>query len=104
MKKKTVKHEDFLIEHLKDPVEASAYLNAHLEDPEDDNAEELFLLALSHVAKAYGVSDLAKATQLGRESLYKTLSATGNPKLTTLVAILNTLGLKISVVPKAKAS
>tara|TARA_B100001248_G_C27395404_1_gene465207 strand:+ start:3578 stop:3892 length:315 start_codon:yes stop_codon:yes gene_type:complete len=103
MPKRTKKYEDSLTENLKDPVEAAAYLNAYLEDV-DDPDEEGFLLALKDVAKAYGMSNVANATNLGRESLYKSLSADGNPKLTTLVSLLNSMGLNLSVNPKGKES
>jgi len=88
----TKKYEDSLNESLKDPQEAAAYLNTHLEDN-----EELFLMALRDVAKAYGVADVAEKAQLGRESLYKALSSDGNPKLTTLRSLLKAMGLKLSV-------
>ncbi len=63
-------------------------------------------MALRDVAKAYGVGELAQEAKLGRESLYKALSKTGNPKLSTLVSLLNAIGLKISidVKPNKKAS
>ena len=95
------------MEALKDPKEAAAYLNAHLEEQGKD-AEELFLMALRDVAKAYGVGELAEEADLGRESLCKALSQSGNPKLSTLVSLLNAMGLKLSVdvkeEPKKKAS
>lgn len=94
--KKSKPYEVELLESLKDPVEAVAYLNAHLED-ESDDADELFLLALRDVAKAHGFSDIAKNANLGRESLYKSLSENGNPKLGTLRALLKAMGLKLSI-------
>ncbi len=96
MPKRTRDYKASLIEALKDPKEAAAYLNTHLED-KDKDAEELFLLALRDVATAYGIGELAEGANLGRESLYKTLSKTGNPKLSTLVSLLDTMGLKLSV-------
>ncbi len=104
MAKQTKKYEDSLIESLKDPQEAAAYLNVHLEDNEPDS-EELFLLALRDVARAYGVGEVAEKAQLGRESLYKTLSSDGNPKLATLRSLLKAMGLKITIeVGKQNAS
>jgi probable addiction module antidote protein len=96
MAKRVKKYEASLIESLKDPNEAVAYLNAHLNEEEGDT-EELFLLALRHVAKAYGFSGVAKSAKLGRESLYKALSSDGNPKLETLRSLLKAMGLKLSV-------
>jgi probable addiction module antidote protein len=86
------KYEDYLFESLKNPEEAVAYLNAHIEE-----SDELFLLALRDVAMAYGFTEIAKKSSLGRESLYKSLSETGNPKLTTLKALLKSMGLKLSI-------
>jgi len=90
--KRTKKYEESLMDALKNPKEATAYLNAHLEDD-----EETFLLALRDVARAYGFGEIASQTSLGRESLYKTLSKNGNPRLSTLRALLSTMGLKLSV-------
>ena len=96
MQKKAKSYDQSLIEALKNPPEAAAYLNAHLDDTETDS-EELFLLALRDVAKAHGFGDVAKNAELGRESLYKALSSDGNPKLSTLRALLKSIGLKLSV-------
>src|SRR5437762_1841067 len=96
MAKRTRKYEESLQEALKDPAEAAAYLTAHLEE-EGDDAEELFLLALRDVALAHGMGELAKRASLGRESLYKALSQGGNPKFTTLRALLAAMGLRLSV-------
>lgn len=96
MAKRVKKYEDSLIQSLKDPQEAAAYLNAHLQD-EKGNSEELFLVALRHVAMAFGVAGVAKSAKLGRESLYKALSPKGNPKIETLSAVLKAMGLKLSV-------
>jgi len=96
MPKRTRKYEESLQESLKDPVEAAAYLNAHLEDKADDS-DELFLLALRDVARAHGFSEIAEQAELGRESLYKALSSSGNPRLSTLSSLLNVMGLKLAV-------
>ncbi len=98
-------YNDLLIESLKKPKEAVAYLNAALEECKDGSAEsqKLLLIAFKNVAFAQGgISRLANKTGLGRESLYKTLSQRGNPKLTTLTALISALGfdLKISLQPK----
>ncbi len=94
MPKRTEKYEDSLIESLKDPEEAAAYLNAHLNE---DSPEALFLLALRDVAKAHGFGEIAEQSDLGRESLYKALSKDGNPKLSTLRSLLKAIGLKLAV-------
>ncbi len=83
-----------LIESLRDPREAVEYLNAALE--EDD--PELFLLALRNVAEAQGgVAQLAEKTKLNHESLYKMLSARGNPELRSLEVLLQALGLRLAI-------
>ncbi|MBC7420209.1 MAG: putative addiction module antidote protein [Bdellovibrio sp.] len=103
--KKSVKYTDLLDKDLKDPEFAAAYLNAHLEDDGESQYEELLLLALGDIARAYGVANIAEKTKLGRESLYKALSSNGNPKLTTLISLLKVMGLKLSVsIDKNKAS
>jgi probable addiction module antidote protein len=99
-------YDDTLNDLLKDPERAAEYLNVHLEKEAGDTDEEsdrFFLLALRHVARAHGVADIAERTKLGRESLYKALSADGNPKLTTLRALLEAMGLKLTIQPKKAA-
>ena len=92
-------HED-LIESLKDPKEAQAYLDAALEEGE----ERLFLKALRNVAEAKGgLGKAAVKTKLNRESLYKMLSDNGNPKLTSLEALLDYFDLRLSVQRKTLA-
>ena len=61
---------------------------------------EAFLLALHDVATAHGFANVAKKSDLGRESLYKALSKSGNPKIETLSTLLKTMGLKLSVEAK----
>jgi probable addiction module antidote protein len=88
-------YQEYLLEALADPLEAAAYLNATLEEGD----KELFLLALRNVAEARlgGMSKLADASGLNRESLYRMLSGKGNPELKSLDRLLHALGLKISV-------
>ena len=95
MPKRTRDYQDDLIEARKDPVEAEAYLNAHI-----DEGSELFLLALRDVARARGMTGVAKKAGLGRESMYKALSKTGNPRLETLQSVLQALGLRLAVASK----
>lgn len=82
---------------LKDQELAALYLEECLRSGDID----LFKLALKNVADARlgGITALAKVTNLGRESLYKSLSEKGNPKLNTLIAILEATGLRFSVSP-----
>lgn len=92
---RTIDHQEYLLESLKDPNEAAAYLNAALE--ENDN--ELFLLALKNVVKAAGMTKVAKKANLNRENLYRMLSKKGNPELSSLWALLSSIGLEISINP-----
>ena len=73
---------------------AAEYLREVLE--RSDTPEEL-LLGLRRIAEAQGMSKVAEAAGLSRESLYRSLSASGNPRLSTLVAVLRVAGLKLSV-------
>jgi len=93
MNQLTVPYADGLKAQLSDPEEAVAYLNAALEE----NDQEIFLLALRDVAEARGFSQLAKDTQLNRENLYRMLSNKGNPQLASLNALLRSLGLRLAV-------
>lgn len=97
MKKKHIDYQEYLIESLHDPEEAQAYLNAALMD---DNPG-VFLLALKNVLEAQGgdMSSLAKKTKLNRENLYRIISKKGNPKLSSVVSVLNALGLQLAVQP-----
>jgi probable addiction module antidote protein len=87
-----------LKEGLRDPEQAASYLNACLAG----GSREVFLLALRHVAAAHGIGSVAKQSDLGRESLYRTLSAKGNPRLETLLRLLDTAGLRLSVEAKQR--
>ena len=101
------KFDDYLMEKLRDPEEARVYLEVALEEFEQDNDGEAFLLALRDVAEAQGgITALAKATNLNRQNLYKALSERGNPKLQTVNAILRSLGFRLSIesVEKAEAA
>ena len=72
-----------------------------------DNPEERGggLLSLRAVAEAYGgLGKVAAEAGISRESLYRSLSPKGNPTLKTLVAVLSTLGLRLTVVPVRKAN
>ena len=94
---KSRSYQTHLIEALRDPEEAAAYLSAALE--ETDRA--LFLLALRNVADAQGgLAWLADATQLNRENLYRMLSDKGNPEFYSLVTLLDSLGFRLSVETK----
>lgn len=95
---KTRKYKEHLLKSLGDPQEAAAYLDACLED-EDPH---VFLLALKDVADARGgMGELSKRSALNRQSLYRSLSRTGNPKLVNVCTILASLGLELHITPAA---
>jgi probable addiction module antidote protein len=89
-----VSHRERVVEELRaDPALAAEYLNAAAED--DD--PRVYLAALRTVAEAQGMAKVAKAAGVPRESLYRALSAGGNPRFSTLHAILKAAGLKMAV-------
>jgi probable addiction module antidote protein len=65
---------------------------------EDTDEPEVLLIALRHIAEAKGgLAKVAKAAGIERESLYKALSARGNPRLSTIVGVMKAVGLKLTV-------
>lgn len=80
-------------EHLESDEDIAAYLEAAF--AEGDAA--VVAAALGDVARAKGMSQLARDTGLGRESLYKSLSATGNPELGTVMRVVEALGLELHI-------
>ena len=84
---------------LQDPEYAAIYLN----DALHEGSLEEFYLALRNVIKAnQGMTQIATSTELGRESLYKALSESGNPQFLTVQKIVGALGLQISIEPVTK--
>ena len=99
MKLKSI-HES-LDRDLQDPEYVALYLN----DALHEGSPEEFYLALRNVIKAnQGMSQLAAETDLGRESLYKALSESGNPQFSKVSKIVGALGLQISIEPVINAS
>lgn len=82
-------------EHLETEEDMAAYLDAALED--GDTA--VIVAALGDIARAKGMAQIARETGLGRESLYKALSATGNPEFATILKVVRALGLQFHVQP-----
>src|SRR5258708_36653326 len=78
---------------LKTKEAIAAYLDAVLEDGDPD----LLKLALGHVARSKGMTEIAKEAGLGRSSLYRALSPDGNPQFATVASVLKPLGLRLSV-------
>ncbi len=87
------------------PFDAAAFLDSHEGQVEylalsmagNDPAEMAH--ALGVVARARGMSVVARDAGLGRESLYKSLSETGNPELATVLKVIHALGMKLSIGP-----
>jgi len=79
-------------EHLKTDEEMVLYLETCLEEAGDDAA--FIAKALGTIARAKGLTQLAKETGLGRESLYKALSGEGNPSFATILKVTSALGIK----------
>lgn len=92
----TKSYDAFLYEQLRDPELAAEYLTAAAEE----DSPELFLIALRNVAEAHGgISAIADATSLNRQTMYRTLSNEGNPTLSTLMTILRAMGLNLAFTP-----
>ena len=91
-----VSYEETLLPMLCKPEEAAAYIDAVIEL--DDPAA--LLVALRHVAKAHGMAAVARQADLGDKTLFKALSANGNPTIATVQKVLHAVGLRLSVVPE----
>lgn len=88
----TVKSAPFdAADYLTDDESIAEYITAALEDPNP----EVFLVAVKDVARARGMSQLAKDTGLGRESLYKALSPGAKPRYDTVLKVVRALGITL---------
>ena len=93
-------YQEWLISHLKNKKAACAHLQVALEEYQEDDDREAFMLSLRHVAMAQGgIAHLAHETKLNRESLYRLLSGKGNPTIETLIAIFRVFGMRIKLSP-----
>ena len=94
MTQKTVETQPWdVVDHLTTEEDMIAYLDAAFEDGDP----ALIVAALGAIARAKGMTQVAREAGLGRESLYKALSPTGNPEFTTILKVLNALGLRFHV-------
>jgi probable addiction module antidote protein len=95
-RKASVSLDEATVRELRDnPAFAAEYLRAAVEDEDEPG---VLLVALRRVAQARGgFAKVAKAAGIERESLYRALSARGNPRLSTLVAVTKAVGLKLTV-------
>lgn len=87
-------------DHLKTPEDRAAYLAAAFE--EGDNA--FIKQALNDIARAMGMTEVAKASGISREGLYKALGKKGDPKLSTLLGVAKALNVHLTVAPGEMAA
>ena len=90
-KPKTTRYD--VAEHLRTPEEMAAYLEACLDEAEGDAA--FIAKALGDIARARGMTQVARDTGLSRESLYKALSGERSPDFDTILKVVNALGLRL---------
>jgi probable addiction module antidote protein len=93
MIKKTKKFD--VSDYLKDEETIAAYLNAVLEE----NDQDLLLGAIGDIAKARGMKQIARKAGLGRESLYKALAPGAKPRFETIMGVLRALDVKLTLAP-----
>lgn len=89
-------------EHLRTPEEMAAYLDAWLEEAPEDAPG--IARALGDIARAKGMSQVAKDAGLSRESLYRALSAEGNPSFATVLKVAKALGVRLHAAPVSPAA
>ena len=80
-------------EYLKTEEDMAAYFDACIEEAGDDPS--FIAQALGTIARARGMTQLARETGISREGLYKALSGEGNPEFATILKVMNALGLKL---------
>ena len=85
-----------VVEHLKSDEDIACYLDACLEEDPGDGS--LIRAALGDIARAKGMSQLARDTGLAREGLYKALSSDGNPEFATIMKVIRALGIRLHVI------
>lgn len=90
---KTITTKYDVAEHLRTPEEMAAYLEAAIEETENDAA--FIAKALGDIARAKGMSQVARDAGLSRESLYKALSGERSPGFDTILKVVGALGLKL---------
>lgn len=98
----SVPHDEAMAESLrKDPAFAARYLELAIQEGDT----EKFLIALRRVAKAYGgIAKLAETTGLNENTLHRTLSEKGNPRLDTFVRVCDAMGMQIHIIPVGEQS
>ncbi len=81
-------------DHLENEADISAYLDAAFEDGDP----KVITAALGDVARARGMTEIARASGLGRQSLYKALSEDGHPEFATVLKVIQAMGFRVTVV------
>jgi probable addiction module antidote protein len=94
MPKRTRDYREGLLQSLLDPSTAAHYANAALED-----SYEMLLIALRDIAEARQMTKVASEAGISRESIYRILSDTGNPRFNNLIGILKAVGLRLAIEP-----
>lgn len=93
-------NKEYLIESLKDPEEAAAYLKACLEEALETNEMGIFQLAVRDVVEAQGgINEISSKMHVGRESFYKSLSHKGKPRFSTIIQALKVCGFEMDFHP-----
>ena len=100
--KPAVDYKPFLLKSLRRPAVAAAFVNGAIEEALVDGDMPLFLHCLRGVVEAQGgMTKVARLAGVNRENLYRILSKNGNPEFRRLAQILDAMGLRISIAPKA---
>ena len=87
-------------DHLDSPEAIAAYVDAAMEDGDP----ALVSAVLGDVARAMGMTQIAKDTGMSRESLYRALSAEGHPEFATVAKVMKALGLRLSAIPASRGA
>ncbi len=88
-------------EYLETEEDMALYLDAMIEESQGD--PRMIAVALGDIARAKGMTQLARDTGLTREGLYKALSSDGNPEFSTVMKVITALGIKLHAVPAMAA-
>jgi probable addiction module antidote protein len=101
-----VSHDEWMIEELRcDPKFAAEYLKQSMADMSEPDGRGAALLALRRLAEVHGgMAAMTMKAGIQRESLYRALSPNGNPTMNTLIAVLKSLGMRLTVEPDKKSS
>jgi probable addiction module antidote protein len=86
-------------DYIETPKDVALFLEAAFEGAFEDDNPSLIAAALGDIARSKGMAAIAEETGLNRETLYRALSADGNPTLETIQSVLKALGVRLAVVP-----